>query len=147
MRGRRNSTRLPTSVHRPPSSLASTILQRNFSHDGALTHDITAHFFRVIPVPSTPPMSLLRPLAWPLHMQWLPGSMCKLSGGISSPGASQHLRTKQRPIPGSRLGPDRLPDPVPPAAHLCSGRPAIFSGELQGLVGCREGQCGWGLHV
>ncbi|KAG5200384.1 hypothetical protein JEQ12_004918 [Ovis aries] len=41
--------------------------------------------------------------------------------GISSPGAPQHLCTKQRPIPGSRLGPDRLPDPVPPAAHLCSG--------------------------
>ncbi|XP_024591394.1 LOW QUALITY PROTEIN: Fanconi anemia group A protein [Neophocaena asiaeorientalis asiaeorientalis] len=32
---------------------------RNFSHDGALTHDITAHFFRVISFPSAPPASLL----------------------------------------------------------------------------------------
>ncbi|XP_057390983.1 Fanconi anemia group A protein isoform X2 [Balaenoptera acutorostrata] len=40
----------PRAAARPvlhvPSSLASTVLQRNFSHDGALTHDITAHFFR-----------------------------------------------------------------------------------------------------
>lgn len=41
------------------SSLASTVVQRNFSHDGALTHDITAHFFRVISFPSAPPASLL----------------------------------------------------------------------------------------
>ncbi|XP_055268873.1 Fanconi anemia group A protein isoform X5 [Moschus berezovskii] len=54
---------------------------RNFSHDGALTHDITAHFFRVIPIPFTPPVSVLRPLAWPSRMQWLPGSTCKPSGG------------------------------------------------------------------
>lgn len=79
--GRRDSTWPPTPVHRLPSSPASTILQRNFSHDGALTHDITAHFFRVIPVPSTPPVSLLRPLAWPLCIQWFPGSTCKPSGG------------------------------------------------------------------
>ena len=71
----------PTLVFRLPFSLASTILQRNFSHDGALTHDITVHFFRVIPVPTTPPMSLLRPLAWPSCMQWLPRSTCKPSGG------------------------------------------------------------------
>ncbi|XP_028333816.1 Fanconi anemia group A protein isoform X7 [Physeter macrocephalus] len=32
---------------------------RNFSHDGALTHDITAHFFRVISFLSAPPASLL----------------------------------------------------------------------------------------
>lgn len=38
-----------------PFSLACTVLQRNFcSQGGALSHDITVHFFRVIPFPSAP---------------------------------------------------------------------------------------------
>ena len=132
----------PRAAARPvlhvPSSLASTVLQRNFSHDGALTHDITAHFFRVISFPSAPPASLLRPQGWALACVAAPGAWVHvqtLCVGVSPPaGAPQRLFTKQRPLPGSRPDPDCLPDPVPLASDLCSGRLPVFSGVFLDLV-------------
>lgn len=87
-----------------PLSLAYTILQRNFcSHGGALTHDITIHFFRVIPFPSTSHLGwiLVSGAAWKPYRLSGPGFTCRLLNfwHILSTGAALCLLTKQRSHP------------------------------------------------
>lgn len=107
---------LPQRLH---NQLHGTAFQRNFCcHGGALTQDMTLHFFRV---------------GSPLGPRGLRALRLELlsSPGPSLAGALPCVCPQQRPRPDGQPDLDGVPSQMPHPSHLCSGR----FGHLLGLSG------------